>query len=295
MIKTDNPMKPRILLLLLSLTAVGPILLSSPPRTRPHSQEQQAERYYLGFDRNLYPGDDAMKTLHRDFAFSGYWLSPPPGEKTNTWHDKRPFMRSLGFGFLVLYRGRLDRELKNEAIAEKLGKADAEATAEAAKREGFPANTIVFLDLEEGGRLSSAYHTYILAWLWTLTKLDYQSGFYCSAIPVKDGVQSTITTASDITDFLGSRSKSFSIWAYNDACPPSPGCTFAANPPSPELSGSSAADVWQYAQSPRRKEYTAHCAPGYHADGNCYAPGDAAHSWFLDANSATSSDPSNGR
>jgi hypothetical protein len=41
-------------------------------------------------------------------------------------------------------------------------------------------------------------------------------------------------------------------------------------------------------------EFSAHCAPGYHTDGNCYAPGDTAHAWFLDVNSATSPDPSKG-
>jgi hypothetical protein len=53
--------------------------------------------------------------------------------------------------------------------------------------------------------------------------------------------------------------------------------------------------VWQFAQSPRRKQFTAHCAATYNRDGNCYAPGDNAHAWFLDLNSATSPDPSSGR
>ena len=80
-----------------------------------------------------------MKTLRHDFVFSGYWLSPPPEEKISTWRGKREFMRSLGYGFLVLYRGRLERELRNATRAETLGKADAEDAARAAKREGFPA------------------------------------------------------------------------------------------------------------------------------------------------------------
>src|SRR5216117_2961193 len=51
----------------------------------------------------------------------------------------------------------------------------------------------------------------------------------------------------------------------------------------------------QFAQSPRRKQFTARCAATYSADGNCYAPSDTAHSWNLDINSADSSDPSHGR
>src|ERR1700731_3631298 len=82
---------------------------SVAPETTPRS--------YLGFDRNIYPGDAALPILRKTFVFTSYWLSPSPGEKTNTWLGKREFLRSLGFGFLVLYRGRESGELKNEAAA----------------------------------------------------------------------------------------------------------------------------------------------------------------------------------
>ncbi len=291
-------MKPGMSFLSLSAIAVALILFSCRATPQPDSQKdsptQEKPNAFFGFDRNIYPGDDAMKSLRRDFAFSGYWLSPPPGEKASTWIGKRKFLQSLGFGFLVLYRAREERELTDAKKAESLGQADAKATAEAAKREGFPADTIVFLDIEEGGRLSPAYHSYIQGWLWTLTQIGYQGGFYCSAIPIQEDAKTTITTADDIRQFLAPKSRVFTIWAYNDACPPSPGCTLPPKPPSPELSGNSIAQVWQYTQSPRRMEFTAHCAPGYHTDGNCYGPSDAAHAWFLDMNSARSPDPSNG-
>lgn len=267
---------------------------TEPAQEAPQApQSQQTTRSYLGFDRNIYPGDDAMKALRHDFAFSGYWLSPPPGEKTGAWTGKREFLRSLGFGFLVLYSGREDRELKSPENAKSLGEADARAAAEAAKREGFPVNAIIFLDMEEGGRLSPSYRSYIQSWLWTLTSIDYRGGFYCSAISVKEGAHASITTADDITDFLAGKSRPFTIWAYNEACPPSPGCTFPATAPSPKLSRSSIADVWQYVRSPRT-EFAAHCPAGYHTDGNCYAPGDTGHAWFLDLNAANSADPSAG-
>ena len=40
---------------------------------------------YRGFDRNDYPGDDTMARLHKTFAFTGYWLTNPPGEEANSW------------------------------------------------------------------------------------------------------------------------------------------------------------------------------------------------------------------
>ena len=280
-----------LLLCALSVSALclSAALLFTPPIT-PESPEPPHS--YLGFDRNIYPGDEALPILRKTFAFTSYWLSPPPGEKTNSWSGKRELLRSQGFGFLVLYRGRDSRELKNVKSAQQIGENDARAASEAAKREGFPRDTIVFLDIEEGGRLSPAYHSYIHGWLWNLR--DYRGGFYCSGIPVKEYPHTTITTAEDIFQHLFHKSRAFTIWAYNDACPPSPGCIFPQMPPSPTDSGISYADVWQFAQSPRRKEFTAHCPANYHKDGNCYAPGDSAHKWFLDVNSATSPDPSGG-
>jgi hypothetical protein len=103
----------------------------------------------------------------------------------------------------------------------------------------------------------------------------------------------TITTADNIRERTPGLDIVFFI--FNDVCPPSPGCSFPQNPPSPAAGGIPYARVWQFAQSPRRTERTVQCAPGYHADGNCYAPGDTAHIWFLDVNSAASADPSNGR
>ena len=257
---------------------------SVAPETNPRS--------YLGFDRDIYPGDAAMPILRKTFAFTSYWLSPPPGEKTNTWLGKREFLHSQGFGFLVLYRSRETAELKNEAAAKRIGIQDAKDALDAAKSEGFASGTIIFLDIEEGGRLPASYHAYLGVWCEELTRAGYHPGVYCSGILVREEPGVTITTADDIRNHAASRD--ITIWAYNDSCPPSPGCTFPQNPPAPSSSGIGYAAVWQFAQSPRRKEFTAHCPAKYAPDGNCYAPGDTAHAWFLDVNTATSRDPSGG-
>jgi hypothetical protein len=289
-------MKPGLAFLTISTIAAALILFScrTTPQADPHAAApaQESPHTFLGFDRNLFPGSDALPVLRKTFAFSSYWLSPPPGEKTNTWLGQRDAMRSQGFGFLLLYRGPESRELKNDAAAAEKGTAAARDAASTAKSEGFPAHAIIFLDIEEGGRLPAPYHSYLRAWSKALAEAGFCSGAYCSGISVKEGPRVTITTADDIR--AHAPSQDFVFFVYNDACPPSPGCTFPQNPSSPAKSGISYAAIWQYAQSPRRMEFTAHCAPGYHTDGNCYAPGDSAHAWFLDVNSATSSDPSNG-
>lgn len=249
-----------------------------------------AGKSYLGFDANDYPGDDGLPILRKTFTFSSYWLSPPPGEKHSTWLGKRTALESQGFGFLILWNGRQTRNLKSASDAEQKGKLDAENAAKSARQEGFAPGTIIFLDLEEGGRLSPAYHDYVNQWIDTLASENFRAGVYCSSMPVDEGGGVSITTANDLQDQLAGRKLVF--WVFNDTCPPSPGCAFPQIPPAPPQGGFSAAKVWQYVQSPRRKQFTAHCAAKYSTDGNCYAPGDTAHKWFLDVNSADSPNPS---
>jgi len=253
--------------------------------------QETAPRSYLGFDCNVYPGDDALLVLRKTFAFTGYWLSPPPGERKSTWTGKRELLRSEGFGFLVLFLGRDSSEFKTEAAAKAKGTQDGKDAVAAAKSEGFPAGTIIFLDIEEGGRLSENYHAYLRAWSEQLQPAGYRPGVYCSGIPLKEEPGVSITTAEDIRSHAASRD--FAIWVYNDACPPSPGCIYKQDAPLPAKSGISYASVWQLVRSPRVKETARHCQ-GYTQNGYCYAPGDAAHVWFLDVNSATSPDPSRG-
>ena len=246
---------------------------------------------YLGFDRNTYPGDANLKTLHQTFSYAGYWLNNPPGEKTNTWTDHRAAVDSAGFGFLVLFNGRLYAELKSVARATKLGNSDAQAAVAAARREGFPAHTIIFLDQEQGGRMLPEQKAYIYAWVDAVTDAGFRAGVYCSGIAAKD--DGNVVTAEDIRQSAGGRQIVY--WAINDACPPAPGCAFPKDPPSPAQSGVRFAEVWQFAQSPQRKDVAVHCS-NYNRDGNCYPPGiPAAQRLHVDVNTAMSPDPSHGR
>lgn len=282
------------ILIFLALSTVSILSLRIDSPTFPVStMAHAAASAYLGFDLNAYPGDAALPTLRKTFSFAGYWLNVPPGAKQNTWTGKRQHMLSEQFGFLILYNGPRSSELSSSPQSSGRGTADSARAAAAAKKEGFPARAIIFLDIEEGGRLAANYHAYLRSWVEGLARAGYRAGAYCSGMPVNEGNGVSITTADDIRSNLGKGELAYFV--YNDACPPSPGCVVSRNPPPPSASGISYASVWQFAQSPRRKEFTARCAATYHADGNCYAPGDAKHAWFLDLNSATTPDPSSGR
>ena len=251
---------------------------------------------HLGFDRNLYPGDAALPALRRHFAFTGYWLNNPPGETTNTWLGKRDTLLRNNFGFLVLFNGREDAQIiraqRRGTRADVLGKQDASAAIAAAQREHFSAGTVLFLDQEEGGRLLPEQASYLFSWTEAVSASIYKPGVYLSGQPVDDGPGKTITTAEDVRQQVAAKHlHPVALFVYQDACPPSKGCTLA--PPAISAAGIAGITAWQYAQSPRRPDITRSCAKTYAADNNCYAPG--VSGIYLDMDLGISDDPSHGR
>ncbi|MGC1462311.1 MAG: glycoside hydrolase domain-containing protein [Terracidiphilus sp.] len=269
------------------------------------STSSRAQREYAGFDRNDYPGDAALPALRKSFHYTSYWLNNPPGEQRNSWAGKRALLKQDGFGFLVLFNGRTDAQLKGVNAA-AVGTADGKAAVAAATHEGFPAHVIIFLDQEEGGRLLPEQAGYLFAWVDAVRGSGARAGVYCSGIDVPDG-SGTISTARDIVERENAQVKESSkgkgaerlkLWIANDQCPPSPGCNVM--PPhlnegvAAEVAGS--ALVWQYALSPRRAQFSAGCPANQVSDGKCYAPGLAQSAdTFVDLDTADSADPSEGR
>jgi hypothetical protein len=283
---------PRLAFLVSALALLPLFALLGVNTSRQAAADDTAPATYLGFDTNTYPGDDALPALKKTFAFSGYWLNTPPGAKENTWVGKREVLRKNGFGFLVLFNGRTERQLKAPVNPAAIGPADAEVAVESAGREGFPDHTVIFLDQEEGGRMTAPQMTYISSWIVRVVSGHFYAGIYCSGIPFKEGGGESIVTADDIRARAALPSLFFFV--YNDSCPPSLGCVYSKAAPSPSLSGVKYASVWQFAQSPRRREVTRACTATYKSDGNCYAPNSAAGEPIaVDLDSATSPDPSN--
>lgn len=285
----------RLLITSLVLSTLAAVAGAQQP-SGPHHQPLHAKHSYLGFDLNDYPGDSSLPALRQQFSFAGYWLNNPPGDRQNTWQGKRDALLRNGFGFLVLFNGRLDDELtkaqKSGPGPAALGKSDAAAAVAAAHREHFSPNTIIFLDQEEGGRLLPEQADYLFAWTEAVAGSGYRPGVYASGQPVNEGHGHTITTAQDITSHVASQHlHPIALWVAQDACPPSNGCVLNNLPLA--ASGTPDAMVWQYAQSPRRKSITAACAKTYAKDGNCHVPG--APTLPIDLNAADSSDPSQGR
>jgi len=285
---SDVPTKPSVEARLAELEKPDPV---QPPIA-------QATGEFVGFDRNGYPGDERLAELHRSFSFVGFWLNNPPGAKQNGWQGKRQKLRDAGFGFLVLWNGRLEGEISRAKVTpEQLGQQDAAAAIAAAKQEGFPGKAILFLDQEEGGRLETAQSQYFFGWTEAVAASGYRAGAYLSGQPSPDGTgpdgkPATITTAQDVTEQIATRHlHPVVLWVAQDACPPAPGCVLQA--PKLKDSGTPDAEVWQYAQSPRRPSITKSCAKTYASDNECYAG--VTSDLILDLNVAKSADPSHGR
>lgn len=284
---------------LLAFATLVSLLISSASAQNPTKPgDEKSIATYLGFDSNEYPGDAVLPLLKKTFVFAGYWLNVPPGEEPgeakNGWKGKREILLQNGFGFLVLFNGRWERELKNEDHARSLGASDAKAAAEAARTEGFARGTVIFVDQEEGGTMSPEQMAYLLAWFDGVSAAGYRAGVYCSGMPANEGGGHFTITANDIRDHEETRRIEFFV--YNDSCPPAPGCVYGEHAPAPSESGVTFAMAWQYAQSPERRQFTKSCRASYQPDGNCYPPATSGAGQIqLDLDSATSPDPSHGR
>lgn len=291
-----------------SLVLTGVIAAALSSVCDVQTKEKSYGRAYLGFDANDYPGDAALAQLRKTFAFAGYWLNHPPntapkGAETwlnrppntpasapDTWLGHRAALAKAGFGFLVLFNGRLDKELRDAANPRAVGVKDAREAAATARSEGFPPGTVIFLDQEEGGSMYDEQMAYLLAWFDEIVAQGFRAGIYCSGMPASEGHGQFTVTADFIRARAGRRKLVYFV--YNDACPPAPGCVYLANPPQPSASGVPFASVWQFAQSPRRRNYTRRCSATYNHDGNCYAPGMGPRSPYVDIETSLSPDPS---
>ena len=141
--------------------------------------------------------------------------------------------------------------------------------------------------------MNDAQMAYLLAWFDGITAAGFRAGIYCSAMPASEGHGQFTITANYVRDHAGARTITYFV--YNDACPPAPGCAYSQTPPEPAASGVAFAVAWQFAQSPRRREFTRACASTYNRDGKCYPPGMGPGSPFIDIESSVSPDPSGAR
>jgi hypothetical protein len=154
-----------------------------------------------GFDTRDYPGAATMRRWLEasPYRWVGYYLASPchPG---TTWSGRRAELRQMGWGFAVLYVGEQDWQAMRAAPGDTvpvavpgarcsttnltpengaLHAAEAEA---AARADGFPEGTVIFLDVERVERVSAALTAYVRSW----TAAMLEGGYYVPGLYAHD-------------------------------------------------------------------------------------------------------------
>lgn len=189
---------------------------------------------YAGFDSLAYPGDAMMQWLksHTNLSFVGFYLAPAPSQPYVGWMTTRPTLAAQGWGFAPLYVGQQEEGQRGSHILTAAqGTIDGHDAAGLMHTAGFPANSVVYLDCEQGGPASPSVQAYVGAWVDAVAPSSYKAGIYCS-----------YTTAASL---LAIR-PNVSVWVWH-ITNPAPGPTFPT--PDPGSSGTSKAMVLQYFQN----------------------------------------------
>ena len=135
---------------------------------------------------------------------------------------------------------------------------------------------------------------YLHAWFDAVISAGFKAGMYCSGVPFKEGAGSDggDRAATSTSTQKGARSH---LGLQRHLRAVVEGVCFQSIRHRPAKSGIPYAEIWQFAQSPRRDEAKG-CPKNYNADGNCYPPElPVEAATHVDVNTATTADPSRGR
>jgi hypothetical protein len=166
---------------------------------------------HMGFDTNVYPGDRAMRTWKEagKYEWVGYYL-PAPCHKDPSWSGKRARLAEMGWGMAVIYVGQQTwgrmpgeetarKSRKGGRIAPKKkatgtgtcsadfvrgdrGRVEGDDAVAKAAADGFPAGTVIFLDIERMEKVPRAMRDYYKSWAArVLADGRYRVGVYVHA------------------------------------------------------------------------------------------------------------------
>src|SRR5262249_24813583 len=108
---------------------------------------------YAGFDSLAYPGDAMMQWLHShtNLSFVGFYLAPAPSRPTSGWMGKHATLATQGWGFVPVYVGQQETtQPGSHVLTAAQGTKDGQAAAGLMQTADFPADSVVYLDCEQG-------------------------------------------------------------------------------------------------------------------------------------------------
>jgi hypothetical protein len=137
---------------------------------------------FLGLDTATYPGDNLMKLARAqaNISFTGFYLAPAPSHSSTSWMKKRAFLSGLGYGFAPVYVGQQQSGPGSHNLSTKQGGVDGRNAVSLMQGAGFPASSIVYLDVETGPPVVPAFFDYYGAWVQAVITGGYNAGVYCS-------------------------------------------------------------------------------------------------------------------
>jgi hypothetical protein len=157
-----------------------------------------------GFDTSIYPGDATMRTWRAEspYRWVGYYLRSPC-RRDHSWTGRRATLEGMGWGLAPLYVGEQDwgaASLPPDTAADpgaalpggvrcrtanltaERGRADAAEAGELMAGEGFPAGSVVYLNVERVERITPELLAYVGAWFDALLDAGrYRPGLYAHA------------------------------------------------------------------------------------------------------------------
>src|SRR5271165_2416253 len=190
---------------------------------------------FAGFDCSGYPGDDTMNSLkaNTNLVWCGYYLAPAPSHGNTGWMGKQPFLAAAGWGIAPVYVGQQVIRPGSQNPSAATGRVDGAQAAGYMTSEQFPANSYVYLDIENGPPLTQPQLDYLAAWSTAVVAGGYKPAVYCSHL-----------LAAQVAELQ----PACRIWAFKVPAVNPP----LANPypqPDPSGSGFAGAAAWQLAQN----------------------------------------------
>ena len=137
---------------------------------------------YAGFDTDIHPGlaQLAWLTENTNLKWCGYYLAPAPGHEDTSWMGQREVLAAEGWGMAPIFVGQQTAGPGSHNATDGQGSTDGALAAELACNEGFPPQSCIFLDWEDGSSPSQEAQAYIRAWATAVTASGYAPGIYCS-------------------------------------------------------------------------------------------------------------------
>jgi hypothetical protein len=147
-------------------------------------------------DRDVYPGDGVMQRLwaETNLAWTGYYL-PRLSYKTGkvhagTWKGKRATLKNMGWGVVPIFFGRQQEHAgatdakahRKASLTTGHGAAEGKLAASVAQADGFPAYTVIYLDIEGGNDVTHELADYYAGWCQAVFDNNYYPGVYCSPL-----------------------------------------------------------------------------------------------------------------